>query len=105
MNRRVPRFARFDHGVQDSQQLAHAGYEGDLFWFACSNQAIVEDLDHWVVTRGDQRGHVEHMSHAASTKDGTPTSHDAGIAIEWRHADERADLAARQPAQLRHLGN
>jgi hypothetical protein len=44
MNRRVPRFARFDHGVQDSQQLPHASYEDDLFWFACSNQAVIKDL-------------------------------------------------------------
>jgi hypothetical protein len=77
-----------------------------FFWSACSNQAVMEDLDHWVVTRGDQRGHVEHMSHAAaSAKDHAPTSHDAGVAIDWRHADKRADFAARQLAQLWHLGN
>jgi hypothetical protein len=46
------------------------------------------------------------MSHAAaSTKDHAPTSHDTGVAIDWRHTDKRADFTARQLAQLRHLGN
>ena len=48
MKRGVPRFAGADHGVEDGQQLAHAGHEGDLGQFARGDQPFVEGLDYFM---------------------------------------------------------
>jgi len=55
MKRLIPRFAASDHRVEDGQQLAHAGDEGDLGQLAGGQQAIVEGLDGRVAAAGGQR--------------------------------------------------
>ena len=38
----IPLFAASDHDVENDDQLAHAGDQGDLCLFALGDQAIVE---------------------------------------------------------------
>src|SRR4029078_9635403 len=47
------------NGVQDQQEFVRTGNECLLLGLSGSDQASVEAPDHWVVARGDQRGHVE----------------------------------------------
>ncbi len=106
MKRIVPRLTGSDHGVEDRQELTHAGDDGKLFRFAGSDQAVVELLDDGISSDGRERCHVESATHLpASAEDGALTTRLAGIAIEGRHADERAHLPARQLAQLGHFGD
>jgi hypothetical protein len=48
----------FDHGVQDREQLAHAGRQGDLGGFPGGPQPLVERLEDGVMAHGGQRAHV-----------------------------------------------
>jgi len=48
----VPGFTGSDHGVEDGQELAHAGDDGDLFGFAGGDEAVVELLDDGIESDG-----------------------------------------------------
>jgi len=37
------------HGVEDREQLAHTGDEGDLLGFADSEEAMIEDLEDRII--------------------------------------------------------
>ena len=45
--------------VENRQQLAHAGGQGDFLRLARRAQSCREGADHRVVARGDQGGHVQ----------------------------------------------
>lgn len=55
----------FDHGIQDNQQLAHAGHDGHLLRLACRQQTLIATPYHGVVTHGDDGGHVQALLTAA----------------------------------------
>ena len=55
---------RLHHAVEDGQQLAHAGDQGNFLGLAGREQPLVEDLDHWVVASGYQRPHVKRRPHS-----------------------------------------
>ena len=56
----IPFLPACDHGVEDCDQLAHAGDERNLLLLALGDQAIVEGLEHGIVPgRGAQSSHVE----------------------------------------------
>jgi len=106
MKRRIPRRACFDHGVEDGQEFSHTGDERDLLGFARGHEAVIEELDGGVVASSHERGHVQNAPHAtASTEDGALAAHAARVAVDGRYADQRANLAARGPAQFWNLGN
>ena len=60
---RIPRAARFEHGVEDDQELAHAGGQHHLEGFASGLQSVGEGFDHGIETTGGQGGHVEDVPH------------------------------------------
>ena len=65
--------------------------------FPGGDEADVELPDDGIEPDGSQRGHVEATPHLATTaEDGTLVTHLAGIAVEGCHADQGADLAARE---------
>ena len=75
MKRIVPGFGGSDHGIEDGQEFAHAGDDGNLFGFACGDEAVVELLDDGVESDGRERCHVESAAHLpASAEDGVVTS-------------------------------
>jgi len=106
MKRIVPGFTGSNHGVEDSQELAHAGDDGNLLGFACSDEAVVELLDDGIESDGRERCHVESAAHLpASSENGALATHLAGIVIEGCQADEGADFPARQLPQLGYFGD
>src|SRR5215211_2574958 len=56
--RRPPGGAVFEDGVEDREQLAHAGHQGHLLRFAARQKTLVELPHDRVAARGYQRAHV-----------------------------------------------
>src|SRR6476469_10251630 len=65
---RLPVGAITQHGIEDDQQLAHAGDNDDLGLLA--GQPVGKRRDHRVVSLGGQRGHVQRLAdHGAAALD------------------------------------
>jgi len=56
-----------DHGVEDGQELAHAGDEGHLGALACGSQALVMGADGRIAGTSAQGGHVQHIADIEAT--------------------------------------
>src|SRR6266571_9530563 len=66
---------------------------------------MIERSDDVVVFCCRERGHVEHGAYRRSpTLNKSVAAHGAGVATEWRDADELCDRAARQLTELRQVG-
>src|SRR3984893_18961532 len=64
----VPFLASRDHGVEDDDELSHAGDERDLRLLALGDQATIEGLEHGVVLgRGPETSHVEEIADLAAS--------------------------------------
>ncbi len=48
-----------DHGIEDGEQLAHTGDEGDLLRLASGQQSLVEVPDDGIVLAGDHCSHIQ----------------------------------------------
>jgi hypothetical protein len=49
----------FHHGIQNRQELAHAGGQRDFRRFPCRSQTLIKPHEHRVVSDCDQRTHVQ----------------------------------------------
>src|SRR5690348_2322218 len=64
---RIPFLPSCDHGVEDNDQLAHAGDDGNLRLFSLGNQALIVGLQDGVVERGcANAGHVDGVADPAA---------------------------------------
>ena len=68
----MPRAAVADHGVEDDEEFAHGGGDGDFVGFVLGDEAVVEGFDDGIVPYGDDGGHVEGRSDV-SPAEGLPT--------------------------------
>jgi hypothetical protein len=102
----LPELIGSDQGIENRQQFAHGGGEGQFFWFALGDQPGVEPLDGRVVTRGDEGHHVEDAAEATSS---APHGSFAGsfsrVVVKRSHADELGNLLAIEFAQLGKFGD
>ena len=57
--RKSPRSTVFEDGVEDREQLAHAGHQCHLLRFARRQKSLGESPYHRVAARGEQGAHVE----------------------------------------------
>ena len=97
----LPRRVRPHHGVQDREQLAHAGDERDLLRLAGRDESTIEGANDDVASSGDKRPHVEYgADRRAAAPDHAFASTCAAVAGERRHAHERRDLFAIESPQL-----
>src|SRR5687768_6158543 len=62
----VPDGALARHGIEDGEQLAHAGGQGDELGFAATDELFIEGSDGRVVAAGAERCHIERGPHACS---------------------------------------
>jgi len=93
------------HGVQDEQQLVHAGGQGDLLGFAGGAQACIEVPNDRVVAGSDERGHVENRAHArASAPHDAPPSPAAALAVKRSDSHERRNCLAVEATELGQVG-
>ena len=94
-----------EHGVEENQQLAHAGCEGQLLGLSSGQQQLVEVPDDGVEAAGYQRTHVQGGADpGASTPDGAFAPQGAAVPVEGSHLYQGGDLPAVQRAQLRQIG-
>src|SRR5216684_2305625 len=101
-----PGFAVAQHGVEDSQQLAHDGDESETGRFAALAQTAVEGLERRVVLDGDQASHVERRSDLdTAALDLALAAVSAAVPVHRSHAGEGGDLVAVDPAELRQLSD
>jgi hypothetical protein len=106
MKRIIPSLIVFHHGVEDAQQLAHAGHQRHFFEFSCRKQTLVKRFDNRVVASRYQGGHVQRTTHrGTSPTDAAPALELARIMVVRRHPDQRTDLAAIEFSQLGQLPN
>ena len=88
-----PQRVGLQQGIEDQEQLMHAGHERQLLGFAGSEQSLVEDADHRIAAGSHQRRHVQRCAHARATApDEALAAHLAAVAVEGAHANQRADL-------------
>src|SRR5271166_988912 len=65
---RVPCLIAREHGVEDDDQLAHAGDDGDLRLFGFGDEALVVGLEHGVVLGGCAHDwHIEEVAELAAS--------------------------------------
>ena len=97
----VPGRAVLEHGVEDYQQLAHAGGQSQLFRLAGRQQALVEVPYDRIEAAGYQRPHVEGCADPGpSTPDGAFAPQGTTVPVEGSHAHQGSDLSAVESAQF-----
>ena len=95
-----------DHGVEEGQELSHAGGECDLAAFAGGFESLIEGSDDGVASCGGEGGHVECGADVgASASDGACALESAGVSVEGRDADQCADLSSVGGAQFVERGD
>src|ERR1700743_2984864 len=103
----IPFLPSCDHGVEDDNQLAHAGNERHLRLFSLGNQALIEGFDDGIVLGGGAEArHVDGVANpAATTLDVALATALSAIVVIRSKADQgRGDLVAYM-AKLRHSGD
>lgn len=91
----------FCHGIENDQQLSHAGDQRHLWNFPCCPQPLIGGPDHGIPFCGHQRGHVEHRAHGGTaTPDPPPSAETAAVPVQGRDADERRNLFTVQVAKF-----
>ena len=81
----VPRLLVLDQGMENRQELAHTGREGDLGGFPGGAQAMVEGRHNRVVPDGGDGGHVEHGAHVgAAAPDGAAPPEGPAVVVQGR---------------------
>src|SRR5262245_53203714 len=94
----------FEHGVEDDQELAHAGGDDDLEWLSGGVETVSEGPDDGVATSGSECGHVEGTADGrSSTPDGAFALEATTVVVEGRQTDEGTDLLAIESTELREL--
>src|SRR6478609_3975135 len=59
----VPFLTARDHGVEDNDELAHAGDQGNLLLFAFGDEAAIEGVERRIVPgRSSETSHVEEIA-------------------------------------------
>jgi len=88
-----------DDGVEDGQQFAHGGHDGDHLLFA-GGEALIVRADHGVVSGGREGGHVQRGPDVgASAGGGAMASRHAAVAVDRRDPHQPCDLLPRAAAQ------
>jgi hypothetical protein len=96
-----PGFCVSHHGVEDDQDLPHAGYQRDLLELAGGQQALVESADDRVMPTRDQCSHVEDGSdRGPAAPDHASTLELAAVPRQRSGTQQLRDLAAVQAAKL-----
>ena len=97
----VPRLLVLCHGIENGQELTHAGRERDLLGFARRAQARIKGFEHRIIADGHEGTHVQgrpDMGASPPGRAGPPQG--AAVPLAGGDADERRDALAASGAQL-----
>src|SRR3954471_13616730 len=71
-----------EDGVEDAEEAAHAGDDGDLFGAAAGDELLVVGLEHRVPADGGEGRHVEDIADGGPAAcDGPVAAHLAAVAV------------------------
>ena len=102
----MPVRVRFDHGVEDDEELAQAGGGDDFGRLALLFESLGEAFDDRVVVFGVESRHVEDVAEGpASSADGAFAGSFAAVVGVGRDADQGGDLFAVELSQLGQFGD
>lgn len=102
----MPWRAAPDHRVEDAEQAAHAGDQGDLLGASAIDQGLVMPADHRVPADRRERRHEQHVAHIdPATGDGAPAAHLSGVAIDGSNTDESGDTTAVELTEFGQIGD
>ena len=105
-DRGVPGAAVTDHGIEDCQELSHAGGLGDATGLPLCSWAFVEDADHRVPTGGAEHAHEERGTYRCpATPDHAFAAELAAVARPGSDADKGRDLLVSQRSEFREFGD
>src|SRR6476659_1116657 len=94
------------HGVEDREELAHGGGEGDFPGAAGRHEALVKGPDRRVVLDRRQGGHVQHAPDVGPAAPDHPApAEGSAVTGDWRQAGQGRDAAAVEPPQFRQIGD
>ena len=103
--RASPGFVFFQEGVEDDEQLAHAGGDQDLEGFSSLFESLGEGFDNGVPLFGAEGGHVEGASDGGtSSPDGAFSSEASAVAVEGCESDEGSDFLAVELSEFGQVG-
>lgn len=104
MERIVPSFSFFDHGVDDAKQLSHRGNKGYFFCLTSLNEPRIKDLNRLVIANGRQCCHVQSGANACSTAENRPfASHFSRVPVNGSYANKSGYRSSGKCSKLRNL--
>lgn len=96
----------FDHGVEDDQQLSHAGGEGDFGFFPLGLEPGIEGFEYGVMASGDEGGHVERRPESGSAApDASLAAELSTIVIQGSDSHQGGDLLTVELTELGQFGD
>ena len=101
----LPQAVFAEEGVEQADEPAHDGDEGDFVGLAVGGEALVAELGGRLATDRGQGRHVEQMAGLGpAATDGAGAAVLAGVAVEGGEAQQRGGLTAAQGAEFGHAG-
>jgi len=94
------------HGIEDDEDLAHAGSPGHLVGLSGPQEPLIELSDDGIAAGGRHGAHVEHRTDVASSAPDLALSLvGTAVAVQRGNAHQGGDLAAVQGAEFRQSGD
>ena len=94
-----------EHGIENGEQLAHAGGKSHLLWLACCQEPLIEGTKDWIMADGDKGGHIQSGTHGSTPSPASPLPPElAAVPAERSYTDQGGDLPAVERAQFGEAG-
>lgn len=92
----------FEEVVEEDEEFAHDGGEGQFCWLTGSTQFCVEGAENGIGTNGGESSHVENIAQSdAPTRDVALAGDISAVVIVGSNAEQRGGLVARKRAEFR----
>jgi hypothetical protein len=91
----------FEHGIEDSEQLAHGGNQRDFGRFTALAQTLVKSTQCRLMTDRGQGRHIERSTHLRATaEDRAWAAPRSALAVEWCDSCQGCDFTSVEATQF-----
>src|SRR5713226_1243005 len=92
------------HGIENNEELTHAGGKCGLGMLAVGAQPQIESSDGGIAANSRHGCHIQHPADlGAATPDTTAAAHISTVAVKWCETSQCGDLLAIEHSQFRQL--
>ena len=92
------------HGIENNEELTHAGGQCGLGMLAVGAQPQIESSDGGIAANSRHGCHIQHPADlGAATPDTTAAAHISTVAVKWCETSQCGDLLAIEHSQFRQL--